>query len=130
MDIDTNNCGGDAVKFKVYYPSDLKDTMIECFKLVQKDIDKRHKGSLRMKFKRFAMRKMKDPISDLNPTCIFEAGETEGTLEINTGLDFLVDKNRIYKELKVYEDLSEGQVKIVMIDETLDATVKGAKDSV
>jgi hypothetical protein len=128
MDINTNNCGGDVVKFKVYYPKDLKETMEQCFVLVRKDIERRHSGSLRMKFKRFAMRKMKDPIADLNPTCIFEAGETEGTLEINTGLDFLVDKNRIYKELKVYEELSEGNVKIVMIDETLEETVKGAKE--
>ena len=115
------------MKFKVYYPNELKDPMVECFKLVQKDIERRHKGSLRMKFKRFALRKMKDPTADLNPVVIFDAGDKEGTLEINTGIDFLADKNRILKELKTYENLSEGNVKIIMMDEELEETVKGAK---
>jgi hypothetical protein len=103
------------MKFKLTFPADYKNTVAEIMQQ-EKEIFGKSQTGLRMKALRFAWRKAMNV--DLQATFDYVfTSETECILEIITSVDMYIREEAMLKQLKQYEQMSNGRIKIELIDE-------------
>jgi len=111
---------GDKLKIRFTFPEDYRDTMEQVFKNEQEKLSQlsKRKGLRGKIFGITGKIWKKRFLYDVIPTFTYEfLSDTEAILEIETGMSFLVqDEKIIIKKLKKYEKVSKGIVKVELIE--------------